>query len=131
MKRIMVGYDGSNAGKEALSAAAKQATAFRARLYIVRSLMGGSENKGEKIRNAEADLDWAESFARDRGVECETHLLVRGLRPGEDLIQFAEDHRIDLIALGVRRRSNVGKAIFGSNARYVIMEAPCPVLTVK
>jgi nucleotide-binding universal stress UspA family protein len=131
MKRIMIGYDGSNAGKEALSVAVEQTIAFRARLYIIRSLVGGSENKKEKIRKAETDLDWAESFAREKGVECETHLLVRGLRPGEDLIQFAEDHGIDEIVIGVRRRSNVGKVIFGSNARYIVMEAPCPVLTVK
>lgn len=131
MKRIMIGYDGSNAGKEALSVAVEQALAFQAHLSIVRSLVGGSENKAEKIQTAEADLAWAESFAREKGVACETHLLVRGLRPGEDLVQFAEDHRIDLIAVGIRRRSNVGKMIFGSNARYIVMEAPCPVLTVK
>ncbi len=51
--------------------------------------------------------------------------------PGEDLIQFANENEIDEIIVGVKRRSNVGKLVFGSNARYVIMEANCPVVTVK
>ncbi|MFP4419801.1 MAG: universal stress protein [Desulfococcaceae bacterium] len=131
MERILVGYDGSNAGKEALSVATRQANAFDAHLYIIRSLAGSSEKKVEKIKNAEGDLAWAESYAKEKGVSCETHLLVRGLRPGEDLVQFAEENRIDLMVVGVRRRSNVGKIVFGSNARYIVMEAPCPVLTVK
>lgn len=131
MQRIMVGYDGSNAGKEALTIAVRQAKAFSAHLFIIRSMTGTSENKVEKIKDAETDLAWAESYAREKGVACEPHLLVRGLRPGEDLIQFAEENRVELIVVGIRRRSNVGKMIFGSNAQYIIMEAPCPVLTVK
>lgn len=131
MERILVGYDGSNAGKEALSVAVRQATAFGAHLYIIRSLSGSRERKVERIQDAEGDLAWAESYAKEKGVSCEIHLLVRGLRPGEDLVQFAEENRIDLTVVGIRRRSNVGKMVFGSNAQYIIMEAPCPVLTVK
>lgn len=131
MERILIGYDGSNAGKEALSVAVRQANAFDAHLYIIRSLSGSSEKKVIKIKDAEVDLAWAESYAKEKGVSCETHLLVRGLRPGEDLVQFAEENRIALMVVGIRRRSNVGKMVFGSNARYIVMEAPCPVLTVK
>jgi nucleotide-binding universal stress UspA family protein len=57
--------------------------------------------------------------------------LVRGLRPGEDLVQFAKENGIDEIIIGVRRRSKVGKLVFGSTAQYVILNAPCPVVSVK
>ncbi|MDM8536404.1 universal stress protein [Desulfobacterales bacterium HSG17] len=129
--KIMLGYDGSNSGKEALNEAVSNAKAFNATLYIIRSLKGGSEDHIEKIENAERDLAYAESFCNKNEIPCETHLLVRGLGPGEDLIKYADENKIDKIVIGVRRRSSVGKIIFGSNARYVIMEAQCPVITIK
>jgi len=53
------------------------------------------------------------------------------LEAGEDLVQLAEEKQIDEIIIGVRRRSKVGKLIFGSTAQYVILNAPCPVVSVK
>jgi nucleotide-binding universal stress UspA family protein len=38
---------------------------------------------------------------------------------------------VDAIIIGVKRRSKVGKLLFGSNAQYVIIKADCPVTTVK
>ena len=129
--RIMVGYDGSNAAKDALVLAKKHAKAFEAKVFVISSLERGSEDQLPKIDQAERDLEYAKSFLEKDNIPCETHLLIRGLSPGEDLIQFANENEIDEIIVGVKRRSNVGKLIFGSNARYVIMEANCPVVTVK
>ncbi len=129
--RIMVGYDGSNAAKDALVLAKKHAKAFEAKVFVISSLERGNEDQLPKIDQAERDLEYAKSFLEKDNIPCETHLLIRGLSPGEDLIQFANENEIDEIIVGVKRRSNVGKLIFGSNARYVIMEANCPVVTVK
>jgi len=127
----MVGYDGSNAAKDALALAKKHAKAFEAKVFVISSLERGNEDQLPKIDQAERDLEYAKSFLEKDNIPCETHLLIRGLSPGEDLIQFANENEIDEIIVGVKRRSNVGKLIFGSNARYVIMEANCPVVTVK
>jgi nucleotide-binding universal stress UspA family protein len=127
----MVGYDGSNAAKDALVLAKKHAKAFEGKVFVISSLEKGSEDQLPKIEQAERDLDYAKTFFDKDGIPCETHLLIRGLSPGEDLIQFANENEIDEIIVGVKRRSNVGKLIFGSNARYVIMEASCPVVTIK
>ncbi|MFY9940875.1 MAG: universal stress protein [Desulfobacterales bacterium] len=129
--RIMIGYDGSNAAKDALVLAKKHAKAFEGKVFVISSLEKGSEDQLPKIEQAERDLDYAKTFFDKDGIPCETHLLIRGLSPGEDLIQFANENEIDEIIVGVKRRSNVGKLIFGSNARYVIMEANCPVVTIK
>ena len=57
--------------------------------------------------------------------------LVRGLEPAEDLIAVAEEVAADVIVIGLRRRSPVGKLILGSNAQRILLDAPCPVLAVK
>lgn len=129
--KILVGYDGSNAAKDALLLAKKHAKAFEAKVFVLSSLEKGNEDQLPKIEQAERDLEYAKTFFDKDGIPCETHLLIRGLSPGEDLIQFANENEIDEIIVGVKRRSNVGKLIFGSNARYVIMEANCPVVTIK
>lgn len=129
--KILVGYDGSNAAKDALLLAKKHAKAFEAKVFVLSSLEKGNEDQLPKIEQAERDLEYAKNFFDKDGIPCETHLLIRGLSPGEDLIEFANENEIDEIIVGVKRRSNVGKLIFGSNARYVIMEANCPVVTIK
>jgi nucleotide-binding universal stress UspA family protein len=58
-------------------------------------------------------------------------LSVRGLQAGEDIVLLAEENKVDEIIIGVRRRSKVGKLLFGSTAQYVILNAPCPVVSVK
>jgi len=63
-------------------------------------------------------------------IECDPELSVRGFEPGEDIVHYAEENEVDEIIVGVKRRSKVGKLVFGSNAQYVILEALCPVFTV-
>jgi len=65
------------------------------------------------------------------GIKNETHLLIRGFEPGEDIVTFARENKVDEIMIGVRSRSKVGKLIFGSTAQAVILGAHCPVMTVK
>jgi nucleotide-binding universal stress UspA family protein len=76
-------------------------------------------------------LQRAKEHADANKIECETKLSVSTLQPGEDMVQYAKTNNVDQIVVGVKRRSKVGKFVFGSNAQYVILEAPCPVLTVK
>ena len=57
--------------------------------------------------------------------------LVRGFEPAEDLISIAEASDAELIVIGLRRRTPVGKLILGSNAQRILLDAHCPVLAVK
>jgi len=131
MKKILVGYDGINTGKSVLELAKAHSEAFGAHVFVVESQVGGSATDVHDIKKGEENLEIAESYLKEQNISCETHLLVRGVEPGEDIVQFAKDNDADLIIIGVRRRSKVGKLMFGSTAQYVILEAHCPVLTVK
>lgn len=134
--KILVAYNDTNAAREALNAGLEHARAFGAEVHIATSLTGdegraGDDEQVERIKKAENGLKEAAALCEKRNLKCETHLLIRGLEPGEDLIEYAEANGMDQIVMGVRRRSKVGKMLFGSTAQYVIINAACPVLTVK
>lgn len=129
--KILVGYDGSNSAKDALALAKKHAVAFDAQVIIVSSLTGGSVTHAVEVEHATEDLEFAKKVFEDEAIQCDTKLLVRGMTPGEDIVEYAKEKAIDEIIIGIKRRSKVGKLLFGSNAQYVIIKAPCPVVTVK
>ncbi|OQX26541.1 MAG: universal stress protein UspA [Desulfobacteraceae bacterium IS3] len=128
---IVIGYDGTNESKNALNLAKFHAKSFNAKVFAVASLTGGKETLPADIETAEQDLEYAQGVFEAESISCEKHLLIRGMSPGEDLVQFAEDSRADEIIIGVRKRSKVGKLLFGSTAQYVILNSPCPVVTVR
>ena len=129
--KILVGYEASRVADAALKLAHKHASAFGADLFIVTSLEQGPNLKKEDIDRAESKLEKIRKpFAAD-DIPCEVRATVSYQTAGEDLVSFAKENDIDEIIIGVRRRSKVGKLVFGSTAQYVILEAPCPVATVK
>jgi len=129
--KFMVCFDGTNTSKAAVHLAKQYAQTFEAELLIVASMLKGTENERKKIQQMESDLDQAKKECRKDGISCESHLLIRGLSAGEDLIEFAGDQQIDQIFIGIRRRSKMEKLVFGSTAQYVILNAGCPVTTIK
>jgi nucleotide-binding universal stress UspA family protein len=129
--KIVVGYDGSDAANEALNVAKKHARAFDGRIYVITSLVGGTEESAEEIIKVRSQLENAVKSIQKEGIPCEEHLLIRGMEPGEDIVQFAEDHQADEIIIGVIKKSKVQKFLLGSNAQYVILHSPCVVIAVK
>lgn len=128
---IVIGFDGSSPAMKALNLAREHAKAFDAKIHLVTSLKGGSGERQEYIDKAKSDLKSAKKLVEDDGISCEEHLLIRGMDPGEDLVEFAEEKGADAIFIGVLKTSKVAKLLLGSNAQYVILQAKCPVITVK
>ena len=128
--KILVGYDRSNVAKEALELAKKHAKVFDAKVFILTSLAQSNELQIEDIQRAEHEMEYMITSLKKDDISCETQAIVSLLSPGDDLVQFAKDNEIDEIVIGVRRRSKVGKLIFGSTAQFVILNAPCPVVSV-
>ena len=129
--KIMVCYDGSRSSREALRLGREHAKAMHVSLIIVTSMTKGTESEKEDIERAELDLEFEKKACLDEGIECATHLLIRGLSPGEDLVQFAEEEMVEEVIIGIKRRSKVEKLVFGSTAQFLILKAHCPVVTVK
>ncbi len=129
--KILVGYKGVNVGKDLLKIALTHAKAFKGEVLIVTSMVGGGKSEQSKVQTAEENLEKAKKHFDENGITCKTHLLIRGLEPGEDLVNFAIEKGVDEIIIGVKSRSKVGKLLFGSTAQAVILQAECPVLSVK
>jgi nucleotide-binding universal stress UspA family protein len=129
--KILVGYNGSEVAKAALSEAKKYAKTFDALVHVVTSLEGGSGEKIEEISAATENLKFAQEFLEKDGIRCETEQLARGLTPGEDLVQYANENEIDHLFVGIEKKSKTRKMLLGSTAQYVILKAPCPVTSVK
>jgi len=90
-----------------------------------------TEKERTELDKVENRLAQVKATMAAEGIACETHILVRGLTPGEDIVEFAKDRQVDEIIIGIEKKSKVGKLFFGSNAQYVILESNCPVLCVK
>lgn len=130
--KILVAYGGGlEVDKAVMEIAMKHAKAFNASLYIATSMEKVSERERTGLEKVEKQLAYVRESMESEGIACETHILVRGLTPGEDIVEFAVDRKVDEIIIGIEKRSKVGKLLFGSNAQYIILESPCPVVSVK
>lgn len=122
---IVVGYLPTAEGNAALEAAIVEAARRQSRLLVL-----FSQRKGDDFAVIEEKLD----SVRDRLDEARLGYDVRISESGDvadGLIDAAEEVDAELIVIGLRRRSPVGKLILGSNAQRILLDAPTPVLAVK
>jgi len=131
MGTVVVGYVPKPEGEAALDRAIDEARLRDAKVVVVNSHRGGHEFDGEAARRAEDEMEAVKSRLEKAGVTYDLRQLVRGFEPAEDLISIAEASSAELIVIGLRRRSPVGKLILGSNAQRILLDAKCPVLAVK
>ncbi len=128
---IIVGYVPTKEGRAALDRAVAEARLRSAKLVVINSNRGGRDFDGDQGARSEEELDRIKDSLEAEGVEVEVRQLVRGKEPAEDLIAIADEADADLIVIGLRRRTPVGKLILGSNAQRILLDAPCAVLAVK
>lgn len=129
--KFLVGYDGSNTAKAALTLARTYAKTFNAGIVVVASVEGDIITRDAELEKAKANLLYAGQFLAEESIPTEIEILTRGNKPGEDIVKFVVENTIDAVFIGLRRRSKMDKLIFGSNARVIINDAPCPVISVK
>ena len=131
MSTILVGYVTKPEGKAALLRGIEEAKLRGARLVVVNSRKGGMSYDREEALDSAAELSDVEAELRASGIDFEVRGLVRGQEVADDLVAVAEEEGADLIVIGLRRRSPIGKLIMGSNAQRILLDAPGAVLAVK
>lgn len=131
MGTVVVGYVPKPEGEAALRTAVAEAKLRSASLVVVNSQRGGSDFDADASTQNDREMNAVRAILDGTGVPFEIRQLVRGFEPAEDLLSIAETNQAELIVIGLRRRSPVGKLILGSNAQRILLDAHCPVLAVK
>ncbi|WP_125777333.1 universal stress protein [Antribacter gilvus] len=119
---IVVGHLATPEGREALSAAVEEARQRGLPLVVVTTGKGAEDGSDAGLGELTGGLE--QSGLQVRVVPGTGDLA-------DDLVRAATDTGAELVVIGLRRRSPVGKLILGAGAQRILIEAPCPVLTVK
>ena len=129
--KIVAGFLRSPEGRAALNRALTEATVRDGELLVVHSMRGGERDELEQVMSYREEFEALEARLEASGVRYRLIEYARGNAPAEDLLQASKDEDADLIVIGIRRRSPVGKLILGSNAQDILLHADCAVLAVK
>lgn len=131
MGTIVVGYVPSPEGEAALDRAVDEAQLRGSSLLVVNSQRGGRTADYEELALTNEQVQVIHDRLHAAGIEHDVRGLIRGNDPADDLVAIAEEASAEMIVIGLRRRTPVGKLIMGSNAQRVLLDASCPVLAVK
>lgn len=126
---IVVGFIPNAQGEAALQQALAEAQLRGGRLLIVNA--AGTDAFGDERRVGEEDLAGLRDTLQASGVAYEVRQTASDQNAAEALVAVAEETGAALIVIGLRYRSLVGKFLMGSNAQRILLDAPCPVLSVK
>ncbi len=141
MKTIVVPVDGSEHANRAAQFAAKLASDASAALTLVHvyepptaSLMGLEAKSREEIEQtmrqlAQASFDAALEVIGTTEVPTTTRVLLG--HPARQIVEFADASGADLLVMGARGRSELGKLMLGSVSEHVMRRATCPVTIVR
>ena len=126
---IVVGYVPKPEGRAALDRAIEEAKLRGGRLIVVNASRGDTFVDPGFAPVQEIEL--VKSRLVESGVDHELRQLIRGNEPAEEVVELAEQLGAELVVIGMRHRTAVGKFLLGSTAQRILMDAPCPVLAVK
>jgi nucleotide-binding universal stress UspA family protein len=134
-RNILFATDFSSAANSALPYAAGLARSFGAKLYALHVKEPANYALPPQLWQAAQSADELEMRRVREEVKRDFPELTPEMLEGEGGVWSAmasaiETHEIDLIVVGTRGRTGVGKALLGSQAEEVLRRATCPVLTV-
>lgn len=127
-------HNNSPEGRAALAAAVREARIRETALVVLHALSGSAEPSAEAaetaavstaVNTALADIDHADAISWTVAVG----------RPDPDavntLLTLVEEQKSEILVLGSRHRSAVGKFLMGQTIQRLLLEIPVPVLLVK
>ena len=137
-KSILVPFDGSVSSQKAINRACQLSSIDNAdvtALYIIPryeemvEFFRSESIKKSLLREAQKITDEAKRIASTSGASIKVEILEG--HPAEQIIETVKNLKNDLIVMGSYGWRGINKAIIGSTAERVIIDAPCPILVVR
>jgi len=125
---IVVGYSADPFGRSALEYGIAEAKLRQTNLLVINSSSG--EAYVDAAFAQPAEIHDVERHLADCGVEFELTQPV-GVDTAEELLKAMGRDDAELLVIGIRHRSPVGKLLLGSVSQQLLLECPKPVLAVK
>lgn len=102
--------------------------------YAATGIEGGAMANYDEIQRhhesrAEELLEQVREQAADHGVEIETDHVVGGI--SRSIVDYADEHDVDHIAIGSHGRTGASRILLGSVAEKVARRSPVPVTIVR
>ena len=126
---VVVGYIPDKFGDAALAEGIEEARRRRTNLIVVNATRGDALID-RRYLGEEGLADLEKRLADVNDVEHEVRQAM-GSDVAEEMIRVVREVDAQVLVIGMRHRTPVGKMIMGSVAQQVLLDAPCPVLAVK
>ena len=124
VKRLLLAYDGSPKGKEAMYIAAYLAIHWKVELYILTTYRDADQKEEMKKH-----INKARSYMRFGGVFYKAHLR-KGLT-GQNILNFVKEKHVDMVIMGSYGFAPIKEVMSGSTIDYVLDSIQIPVLICK
>ena len=146
--KIVVGVDGSEESMKAAEYAISIAKLYNAELNAITVLTSdigyiysspGVESPPLTVKEivllagdeAKKWFDEIKEKANKKGIQLKTEYIVAKKSLLNTILEYVEEHNINLVVVGTRGRSGIKKMLLGSIASGLVTYSPCPVLVIK
>jgi nucleotide-binding universal stress UspA family protein len=146
--KIVVGVDGSEESMKAAEYAITIAKLYNAELNAITVLTSdigyiysspGVESPPLTVKEiillagdeAKKWFDEIKEKANKKGIQLKTEYIVAKKSLLNTILEYVEEHNINLVVVGTRGRSGIKKMLLGSIASGLVTYSPCPVLVIK
>lgn len=128
---VAVAHQVSATARIALVQAVQEARFRETDLHVLHVVTAALDADIEESYRLGVSDEIERAVGSDTEVSWKLHLRTVKADVGDAIVDLTNQLRPDLLVIGARPRSPVGKALLGSVAQTIILEASVPVLVVK